>query len=260
MIIMVPWRRRGRALVLRIGRRGASLLFLGLLDVAIAASLVPSISPEVKTSPLYVSISDVAPLWIWASLWAIVAVACFVGAFQTQDRIAFTMAAAIKVVWALLYLAAWITDGVPRSWVGSAIFTAFGGWVLVISTWQEVFNFKVVSQDPFYQRDAVIVADQDGSVLSWNDSATELLGWTREQVLGHDVSMIMPERFRGDHTAALNQVRATGHSDLVGQAIERTALRADGSEIPVEVVLSILETHVGYTFTAVIRNKAGDAE
>lgn len=247
---MVQWRRRYRSLLLRIGRRGASLLFLALLDFAIAASLYPVPDGLIQT-PLYMEISKIAPLPVWAVVWFIVGLACLFYAFKIQDRIAFSLAAAIKALWATIYVVAWIDVQPPRAWVGASVFFAFGAWVLIISTWPEVLPIHHIEPE---SHDAAVVADERGRIIAWSPLAEEMFGWTSEEMIGADVSRIMPDRFVQDHEAALNRLRETGVSELVGKAVQRTGLHKDGHEFPVEVVISILETHSGLTFTAIIRH------
>lgn len=114
----------------KIGRRGAFLLFLALLDFGYGYSLI-SVPVQQRTLDLLL------PWPLWGIIWAFVGVACLVNAFRSRDWIAFTLAAAIKGVWGLVMVRAWIYGQEPRGWVGAIIFLSFAFTVVVISSWPE---------------------------------------------------------------------------------------------------------------------------
>jgi hypothetical protein len=133
-----PDRRRPRRWVRapHIGRRGASLLFLALLDLVFGFSLAAP-APEALRSPTAVFISGVAPLWFWALLWTTVGLLCLVGAFIHRDRVAFAAAVSVKVLWGSLYLAGWATGGLDRGWAAAVIWLPMAAWIAIISGWPE---------------------------------------------------------------------------------------------------------------------------
>lgn len=119
------------------GRRGLFLLFLAFLDT-VSAIRYAWPSPDVLHTPAYTFLSELAPLWFWAALWAGVGALCLVQAFMPRDAIAFGFAAAIKFLWTVIYLIAWALDEVPQAYA-SAAFWAFAALVVhVISTWPEI--------------------------------------------------------------------------------------------------------------------------
>ena len=64
-------------------------------------------------------------------------------------------------------------------------------------------------------------------------------------VLGRQLAdVIMPARLRSGHTDGLARYRKTGHGPFIGRLIETVAMRADGSEFPVEVALSVAAAQV----------------
>jgi hypothetical protein len=75
---------RLRTVTLRVGRRGAFLLFLALLDFVYAYGL-PFPGAAANTSATYRFLAAVAPLDAWALLWAGVGLVCFVFAFHKKD-------------------------------------------------------------------------------------------------------------------------------------------------------------------------------
>lgn len=123
-----------------IGRRGAFLLFLTLLDAIFAYSLV---------SPVPGTVTQVYPLLpreVWAGLWAAVALICLIGAVTRKDRWAFAAAALLKTAWALRYAYLW-QQGVLQAWLAVVVWLAFAGTVVIISGWPEPVPV-VKRQDP----------------------------------------------------------------------------------------------------------------
>jgi PAS domain S-box-containing protein len=90
--------------------------------------------------------------------------------------------------------------------------------------------------------DAVIVADASGCVVEFNPAAERIFGYTREEALGRTLAeLIVPPSLRKRHTLAFARFIETGEARLLGQRIELTGMRADGSEFPVELALSRVE-------------------
>jgi PAS domain S-box-containing protein len=105
-------------------------------------------------------------------------------------------------------------------------------------------------------RDAVVVADEHGSILLWNDGAAGMFGWTREEAVGRNVLMLIPEGYRAQHNAGIARYAATGHGPLVDtrMPIELPALRKDGREITVELTLAPVENVGGRYALALLRD------
>ena len=87
--------------------------------------------------------------------------------------------------------------------------------------------------------DAVVVADEDNRILYVNASAEGLLGWDRAQLVGRPLVTIIPERLRPEHLAGFRRYRTTREPRLIGTGpVQVPALRADGSEVEVELTLT----------------------
>lgn len=86
--------------------------------------------------------------------------------------------------------------------------------------------------------DAIVLADGEGRMLSWNSAAERLFGYGAWEVLGECLTVIMPERYRADHERALARVRTTGDVRLKGTIVTMHGLRKDGREFPIEMSLS----------------------
>jgi PAS domain S-box-containing protein len=85
---------------------------------------------------------------------------------------------------------------------------------------------------------ALVSTDETGHVVEFNPAAAAMFGLTREQALGRSVAEVMiPPRLRPMHDAGMARVTAGGEQRVMGRRVEMPALRADGSEFPVEMVL-----------------------
>ena len=105
--------------------------------------------------------------------------------------------------------------------------------------------------------DAIIAADREGRILSWNPAAERMFGYSAERVLGQPLSLLMPERFRPMHDAGVRRVaRRPESSRIIGQTVEVVGLRADGAEFPIELSLSTWEEGGTRFFGGIIRDIA----
>ncbi len=104
--------------------------------------------------------------------------------------------------------------------------------------------------------DAIIAADNDGAIVSWNRGAALMFGFAAEEVLGKPLSILMPDRFRSLHDAGLKRVADHGlsASRVIGQTVEVTGLRKDGREFPLELSLATWDSPDGRFFSGIIRD------
>jgi PAS domain S-box-containing protein len=236
----------------RIGRRGASLAFVGLLCLAISASL--AFPPDAqRAAPGYAALAAIAPLGVWALAWCATGALCLVQMFLRSDRIAFAAATALLLLYGLVYLISTFTGDNPRGWVGGAVWLAFGGWIALIATWPEA-----VAADREAGGAAVVVADADGLIQSWNPQAAKLFGWSTEEAVGRPLTILMPPRLRDQHVEGLARVRVTGVSTLAGHIIPLVGLRRDGSEFPIALTVNAWHSDDGIAYTGVIKPMRGD--
>jgi adenylate cyclase len=102
--------------------------------------------------------------------------------------------------------------------------------------------------------DAIVCADERGCVVLWNPAAERLFGYRAEEMHGKSLTRIIPERYRQAHEAGIERVRSTGVMTLAGRTVELTALRGDGSEVPIELSLATWTTVEGRYFGGIIRD------
>ncbi len=85
--------------------------------------------------------------------------------------------------------------------------------------------------------DGIITINGRGIVQSFNGAAERLLGWRAEEVIGRNVSMLMPEPHQSAHDGYLSTHLATGRSSIIGRGREVEALRKDGSLLPIRLAV-----------------------
>lgn len=102
--------------------------------------------------------------------------------------------------------------------------------------------------------EAIISTDDQGSILTWNNGARAIFGYTADEVVGQALSILMPERYREAHQRGLERIHATGESRLIGQALTLHGLHKDGREFPLELTLSTWTTTEGHFYGGIIRD------
>ncbi len=102
--------------------------------------------------------------------------------------------------------------------------------------------------------DAMVIVDDAGIIRLVNAQTEALFGYQREELLGHPVELLVPGRFRGHHTHHRNGYAHNQQVRPMGAGLELYGLRKDGTEFPVEISLSPLETADGLLVSAAVRD------
>src|SRR5450755_4740437 len=102
--------------------------------------------------------------------------------------------------------------------------------------------------------DAMVVVDQGGAIVLLNLQAEKQFGYRRDELLGQQVKNIIPDGFAERLIADGARSAEDALAQQIGTGIELTGLRKDGSEFPIELMLSPLESADGILVTAAIRN------
>jgi diguanylate cyclase (GGDEF)-like protein/PAS domain S-box-containing protein len=102
--------------------------------------------------------------------------------------------------------------------------------------------------------DAMVVVNQDGEIVLLNVQAEKQFGYRRDELVGQKVKNIIPEGFAERLIADGTRSAAEALAQQIGTGIELNGRRKDGSEFPIEIMLSPLESAEGILVTAAIRD------
>jgi len=103
--------------------------------------------------------------------------------------------------------------------------------------------------------DAIVTADQQQHIILMNKAAEELFGYQAADVIGKPLAILLPERYHDLHHGHLSDFMKSGKTRRsMGHARTLYALKADGTEFPVEASISRIQTDQEYYFTAILRD------
>ncbi|TVT50248.1 MAG: diguanylate cyclase [Denitromonas halophila] len=102
--------------------------------------------------------------------------------------------------------------------------------------------------------DGIVIIDESGVIDSANPAVTGIFGWTPLELVGRNVSMLMPEPFQSAHDGYLDTYRRTGRKNTIGFHRTVEGLRKDGSRFPVELTVSELMLADRKLFVGLLRD------
>src|SRR5438309_2124556 len=103
--------------------------------------------------------------------------------------------------------------------------------------------------------DGLIAIDHQGNIVEFNPAAEAMFGIAREQALGKSMAeMIIPPRLRDPHHRGFAHYLATGEGPILGKRLELEAIRADGTEFPIELAITAIKSRSGSLFTGFLRD------
>jgi len=102
--------------------------------------------------------------------------------------------------------------------------------------------------------DAIITIDANGVIQSANPAAECLFGYSASEMVGSNVSLLMPSPMRDEHDGYIAQYVASGNARIIGSRRETIGLRKDGTTVPIEVGVSEVRTEDKIFFTAMVHD------
>lgn len=102
--------------------------------------------------------------------------------------------------------------------------------------------------------DGILTIDDRGIVESMNPAAAQLFGYDKEEVIGKNISMLMPEPYRGEHDGYLHRYQKTKVPHIIGTGREVEGLKKDGSIFPLRLAVGEVELGEKRVFTGIIHD------
>lgn len=112
-------------------------------------------------------------------------------------------------------------------------------------------RFRSVAQSA---NDAIITADSNGNIVSWNKGAQTIFGYREEEVLGQPLIILMPERYKQAHQEGIERLSSTGKPRVIGTTVELEGRRKEGDEFPLDIALSSWQMGGETFYSAIIRD------
>lgn len=112
-------------------------------------------------------------------------------------------------------------------------------------------RIRAVTENAF---DAIITTNEDGEIETVNHAVEKMFGYQPSELLGKNVSMLMPEPYREEHHRYIERYRVTGQGQMINNRAELVGQRQDGSCFPLELALSEMRIDERRYFVAVGRD------
>lgn len=102
--------------------------------------------------------------------------------------------------------------------------------------------------------EGIITIDERGIIESINTAAVQMFGFQPDEVIGHNVSILMPPPYREQHDQYMDNYRRTGQARIIGIGREVVGRRKDGSDFPLDLSVSEVRLAGGRIFTGFVRD------
>ena len=104
--------------------------------------------------------------------------------------------------------------------------------------------------------DAIVSIDEEGIVKIWNLTAEKVFGYSRNEIMGKSITIIIPEEYKKKYEEGLKFFLQTGQPKILDKSVEIIGKTKEGKEIPIELSMSFQKTeNKRYSFTGIIRDR-----
>jgi len=107
--------------------------------------------------------------------------------------------------------------------------------------------------------DAIVLANHQGRIISWNPAAEFMFGYSAEEIFGQPLTAIMPSRYREAHTKGIERLQRTGEARVLRKTVTLHGLRKNGQEFPIELSLNSWDNGLHPSYSGFIRDLSGPA-
>ena len=103
--------------------------------------------------------------------------------------------------------------------------------------------------------DGIITINNKGKMLSFNKAAERIFGYSGQEVLGQNISTLLPKEHAKNHDQYLDNYQTTGVKKIIGKTSQEVSgIRKDGSEFPLELAVTELRHGTKRYYTGIVRD------
>jgi PAS domain S-box-containing protein len=102
--------------------------------------------------------------------------------------------------------------------------------------------------------DAIITIDTEGIIDSFNPAAEQTFGYSWSEIVGQNVSMLMPEPYQSEHDQYVQNYLNTGQAQIMGKRLEAMGKRKDGSSFPIDIAINEMLEGEKRMFIGIVRD------
>jgi PAS domain S-box-containing protein len=113
-------------------------------------------------------------------------------------------------------------------------------------------RFRAIS---YTAADAILLMDSEGKISYWNPAAEKIFGYTTDEALGKNLHLFLsPPRYHEDFRKGFEKFKKTGKGPAVGNTLEFSAIKKDGTEFPIEVSTSAIQINGKWCSVGIVRD------
>lgn len=102
--------------------------------------------------------------------------------------------------------------------------------------------------------DAIVTINEDHQIVSYNQGAVKIFGYARDEVIGTDLSILIPSPHKEKHRDYVRRYMATRDPHLIGKHVQLKAERKNGEEFPISISFSVADIGGNLYFTGIVRD------